>query len=152
MRWPASRAGRLAADGGDQNLERAALPLSAEKSTQVLSLRKPRPGSAAGQQHRDDGKARLASLPVERQVLLPLLPGTEAFGAEEDGDGAAAAEGGFQRLRPRLAGRQIPAIEKDANAPVDQRPRDAFDRRMVAPVIAEEDVAGVLHRPVLQSG
>jgi hypothetical protein len=76
------------------------------------------------------------------------LPGAEAFSAEEDGDGAAAGEGGFQRLRPRLAGRQIPAIEKDANAPVDQCPGDALDRRIIAPVVAEEDVAGILHRPV----
>ena len=46
----------------------------------------------------------------------PLLSGL-ALGPEEDGDGAAAAKGGFQRLRPRLAGRQIPAIEKHRQRP-----------------------------------
>ena len=77
------------------------------------------------------GKAGLAPLPVEGQIPLPLLPRTEAVGAEEDGDGAAGGERLLQRLRPRLPGGEIPAVEEDADAVLAESARDALDGGMV---------------------
>ena len=71
---------------------------------------------------------------------LPLLPRAEAVGAEEDGDGAAGRERPFQRLRPRLPGGEIPAVEEDADAALVQTARDLRHRHMVDRVVAEEDV------------
>jgi hypothetical protein len=86
-------------------------------------------------------------LPVERQIALPLLPRAEPFRAEEDGDGAAGRESLFQRLRPRLPGGEIPAIEEDADAALVQAPGDLRHRRVIDGVVAEEDVEGAPQPP-----
>ena len=103
-------------------------------------MRNPSAGVGARQQHGDDGEAGLPPLPVERQVPLPLLPWTDTVDAEENGHGVTGCEGALQRLRPRLPGGEIPAVEEDAQAALSQRTRNRLHRSVVAPVIAEEDV------------
>ena len=99
----------------------------------------------AGEKNGNDREAGLAPLPVEGEVALPLLPGPQAFGTDEHGNGAARGERLFQRLRPRLAGREVPAVEEDADAVLGQLARYPLHRRVVACRIAEEDVERARH-------
>ena len=138
---------RLPANGGGQDLERRFVRGARRQIDPGVELEEAQRRIGAGEQHRDDRKARLPPLPVERQIPLPLLPGAEAFGTEEDGDGAAGRERPLQRLRPRLSGGEIPAVEEDADAAIVQAPGDLRHRRMIDRVIAEEDVEPVPQRP-----
>ncbi len=82
---------------------------------------------------------------IEREIALPLLPGAEALGAEEDRDRAARGERPLQRLRPRLPGGEIPTVEKNPDAALVETARDPLHGRMVDRAVAEEDVEGALH-------
>ena len=71
-----------------------------------------------------------------------MLPAAHLAGAEEDGDGLALLQGLFQGRRPRRAGDEIPAVHEAGQAVVLEPPADAFDGRIVAGVVAQEDVVG----------
>ena len=58
----------------------------------------------------NDGVPRL---PVEGQVVLALLPGSHAGGAEHHGGGSAAAEVLLQGVGPGPPRHQLPAVEED---------------------------------------
>jgi hypothetical protein len=133
---------RLAPNGGGQNFQRFAVAGAIGEIHPGVKLEKAEAGIAPGQQHRDDRKARLARLPVQRQIPLPLLPRPEAIGTDEDGNRIARRQSVFERLRPRLSGREIPAIEKDAEAAFREIASYPFHCCVVAPRIAEEDVEG----------
>lgn len=92
----------------------------------------------ARQQHRDDWEARLPLLAVKRQVLLPLLPGSKAIGAEENSDRLTGCQRPLQSLRPWLPRNEVPAIEEHAQAAPGQPAGDCFHCCVVAPVITKE--------------
>jgi hypothetical protein len=135
----------LPANGGGQDLERRLVRGARRQIDPGVEPEKSQRRIGGGEQHRDNRKAGLPPLPVERQIPLALLPRAEAFGAEEDGDGAAPGQRLLQSLRPRLPGGEVPAVEEDADAVPGERPRDALYCRMVARRIAEEDVERVRH-------
>jgi hypothetical protein len=73
-------------------------------------------GVGTGQEHRDDRKAGFLALTLKREIFLTLLPGAHLAGADAHGHRTTVREYTLQRLRPGLAGREIPAIEKDREA------------------------------------
>ena len=119
---------------------------ASSETTQVLSLRNPSAGSG-GEQHRNDWKARLRPLPVERQIPLPLLPGTEPFAPRKTATAPQSA-----RVRSSACGHGCPAARyqrsrKTRIAALVQAPGDLRHRRVIDGVIAEEDVEPVPQRP-----
>jgi hypothetical protein len=130
----------LPADGRHQEFERALIGGARRQIDPGVELEETQGGIGAGEQHRDHRKAGLASLTVEREVPLPLLPRAKALGTDKDGDRAAGCQRILQRQRPRLPGGEIPAVQKHTEAALMETARDLPHRRMINGVIAEEDV------------
>ncbi len=91
----------------------------------------------AGKQDRDDRKVVLASLAVEGDLDLAVLPGAHAR-AKEHGDRAGAAELLLEKRLPGLAGRQAGPIEEAGDARFTQARADCLDRVRIGAAVAEE--------------
>src|SRR5262249_8080681 len=76
---------------------------------------------------------------------LSLLPRAKTFSTEKYRHGAAACERPFQRLWPWLTCFEVPPVDKDADAALVQRARNPFYRRVVAAVVAEENIERIVH-------
>ncbi len=92
------------------------------------------------QEYRDYRKRRLASLPIQREVTLALLPASQTVPANQNCDSAAAIKRSCEPIHPGQARRQIPAVEKNAQTPLVQGTRYLLDFGAVLPMIAEEYV------------
>lgn len=71
-----------------------------------------------------------------------------AVGAEKDRDGAAGPENDLQGLGSGLAGGQVPAVQEGLEPSLAQGPRNRLHGRLVAPVVAQEQIVsrgGVTH-------
>lgn len=101
-----------------------------------------------GKQHGYHRKCIIMSLTLQGKVLFPLLPRTHAMRSEHHRDGIASGNFLFQRLRPRSAGNEIPAIQKNAQTKCFQGPCQRFHCDVVLPVIAEKQV---MHRACITS-
>jgi hypothetical protein len=60
--------------------------------------------------------------------------------ANEDGDGAGAADGVFQFLLPGHSARQVIAVEEGGDRSVAQKSSDALDGFAVAAVVAQKEI------------
>lgn len=71
---------------------------------------------SARKEHGNDGKVLATTLggdlPLQRQILLPLLPGAHLALPKTDGHRATTRQLRFQFLGPGLPRRQIPSVEK----------------------------------------
>jgi hypothetical protein len=143
---PLGWAGGLAADGLGQQLE-AAVEIGAEVDPGVEAEEAQGRVLGARKDDRDDREGRVLGLAVEGLVLLALLPGTKAVGAEQHGHGAAVGEGILERLGPRAARGEIPAVEEDPEPVGVQGLGDALDHRLVGAAVAQEDVKGSAVHP-----
>jgi hypothetical protein len=135
----------LPSNGSRQRLDSALVP--GRQIDPRIQPQEPERRIRTGEQYRNDREVRFAHLSVEREISLRVLPRAEAFSPEKDRHGAARRERPLERLRPGLSGSEVSAIKKYADLALMQRPGHPGHRRMVDPVIAEEDVEGALHLP-----
>jgi hypothetical protein len=69
-----------------------------------------------------------------------LLPRAQPLPTDDHGNGATAAEDGFEDVGPGFTRYEIPTIEEGLESAISQQDRQRFDGRAVAPLIAEENV------------
>jgi hypothetical protein len=141
------RAGRLAADAGEQELKAEVVLHAGAEVNPGVQFKKAQPQviTRARQQHRDDWKVFVLPLPYERRVSLLVLPRPQPVRPDEDGHGAALRQRLFQFRHPRLARLEIPPIEERFEVLLAEVFGDVVNRLGVAPIVAQEDVEGFSH-------
>jgi hypothetical protein len=79
-------------------------------------------------------------LPIQCQVLLALLPGSEAVGAHANGHRPSGGEDFLQSPRPRLSRTEVPAIDKNAEPTLAHPTRQLLRVCVITPVVTDEEL------------
>ena len=100
----------------------------------------PRRHRRTRQQHRDHPMALIPHQRVESVPHLLVLPRPEMPGTEKNHTGPASLQRLLKRLLPRLAGHQVPFVEKRLDSHASEATRQLFNRWLIPASVAQKNV------------